>query len=116
MSEPTEFSSGPHGAYMPAPGGHPGAQWAGHDAGRKGPSRGLGLALTLAGVGIILLAGAIFIAPYGLFLLGGGGATTKFDAFAQAFVIPAVVVFVIGIGLLAIGIVQTGKATRARSS
>lgn len=113
MSDPTEYPHVPPGAYSPSPGGHPGAQWAGQGLGQKGPSRGPGLALTLVGVGIMLLAGVIFIAPYGLFLVGGGGDTTKFHAFAHSFVLPALVLFVVGVGLLAVGIVQTRRATRA---
>ena len=81
---------------------------------RHGALLGWGIALTVLGALNLLLALGIFILPYGLFLLGGGGDVDAFDEFAGRFVIVAIVVLVVALTMLAGGIAMLVARRRKR--
>lgn len=118
---PGDRGHGPHSVPPRAPAPHPAgpvpysAGPVPHSAGpaqapRRRPFIGLGVTLLVLGVLGIGAAVLIFILPFGLFLLGGGGNTEAFDGFAAGFQITALVVAALsvcaiggGITLLIIG-------------
>lgn len=81
---------------------------------RHGALLGWGIALTVLGALNLMLALVIFVLPYGLFLLGGGGDVDAFDGFASRFGIVAIMVLVIALAMLVGGIAMIVARRRKR--
>lgn len=90
-----------HGAVPPPPppGSHP--MIAPHAPRKRGPFIATGVVLLVLGLLGIAAAVLIFIMPFGLFLLGGGGNTEAFDDFAAGF--RALAILVAGVSVLLAG-------------
>ncbi|WP_432946919.1 hypothetical protein ACQPXM_09530 [Kribbella sp. CA-253562] len=58
-------------------------------------------------LGVVLLASAlvILVMPFGLFILGGGGDTTRFSSFVRGFVTTSITVGVVGLASLVFGLI-----------
>lgn len=83
-----------------------------HPARPRGPRRGLAIAAIVIGPLLIGLGLLVMASPYALFLLGGGGDTEAFGAFAAGFLVPGIVIAAIGVALLVLGIVGLVRARR----
>lgn len=80
----------------------------------RGPSPAPGIVCIVLGALGLILAALAGLIPGFLFLLGGGGNVDAFGDFASGFFTTAVVLLILGLAVLALGIVLTVRAVRRR--
>lgn len=85
-----------------------------HASRKRGPFIATGVVLLVLGLLGIAAAVLIFIMPFGLFLLGGGGNTEAFDDFAAGFRALAALVAGASVLLAGAGITLTIVGIRRR--